>query len=122
MKKIPVAKYYKKDVFWYKNSVFKDEIEWIRKNCPELSEWSDLQITELGHDDYGESQERRTFQTPLHKEMFLDYATYISLFDLTPDDVNYYACEDDIKGLYKAFANNENLEKWESLAKKETQK
>lgn len=117
MREIPVAEYYKKETFLYKNSVFKDEIEWIRENIPELSLWSDLQITEMGHEDYGESQERRTFQTPLRIEMFLDYATYISVFNLSPHDVDYYACEEEIEGIYKAFANNENLDKWKKIEK-----
>lgn len=116
-KKILVAKYYKDVTSSYDINIWAEEIQWIRENIPELSLWSDVQIIRLGDDDYSQTQERTTFQTPLHKDMFLDYATYISLFDLTPDDVNYYACEDDIKGIYKAFANGEDLIKWKLLTK-----
>ena len=110
-KKIQVAKYYDKVNTHYKEIDYENDIKWIRENVPELSLWSDLQIIEMGYDDYGQTQEQRTFQTPLNINMFKDYALAMALYELNPDDILTYYCEEELLGIYNAYNKNESLNK-----------
>ena len=121
-KKIQVAKYYDKVNTHYKEIDYENDIKWIRENVPELMLWSDLQIIEMGYDDYGQTQEQRTFQTPLNINMFKDYALAMALYELNPDDILTYYCEEELLGIYNAYNKNESLNKWNQLFAKNTAK
>lgn len=122
-KKIQVAKYYDKVNTHYKEIDYENDIKWIRENVPELSLWSDLQIIEMGYDDYGQTQEQRTFQTPLiDTNMFKDYALAMALYELNPDDILTYYCEEELLGIYNAYNKNKSLNKWNQLFAKNTAK
>jgi len=111
--KLPVAQFYhnvKRDV------IYPEDITWIRQNIPELDLWNDAQLQELGDDDFGQSQLRMTFQTPLEKEWLLDYATFMFLFKLQPKHIYVWDCEDEIQGIFESYKENLPLEKWKKLA------
>lgn len=120
MKKIPIPSYLEKysDKSLTDAHIWSDDISWIRANIPELVDWNDAQIIDMGEDDFGESQERRAFQTPLDTTYFKDYASFLALFDLLPKHIYTWDCEDNIWGLYDAFANDRPLDKWRELANK----
>jgi len=114
-KSLSVAKFYQN----YKDKALigsDRDIIWIRENIPEFIAWNDAQLEALGNDDFGQSQQRMTFQTPLNKEELLDYATFMTLYNLEPKHIYIWDCEDEILGIFEAYKTNQSLDKWKSLA------
>jgi hypothetical protein len=117
MFQLPVASYYKdiqEDKTTYEVS---NEVTWIRQNIPELMSWNNAQVQELGDDDFGATQQGMFFQVPVDSQALLDYATFMLVFELTPEHIYEGDCQDKIRGIFEAYKNYQPMQPWENLAK-----